>query len=79
MAKTYESYFQFDGNNRRPKITTTEGCTLEVDTARGTIKVHKNGRVRVFIKRIPISLLSPPMIELSASSSGSLLDEKIIK
>jgi hypothetical protein len=78
MAKSYESYYRFDGNNKRPKLTTIEGCTLEIDTARGVIRVNKNGRVKVFIKRIPIALLSAATIELVAGASGSPFDDKII-
>jgi hypothetical protein len=71
-------YWYPDNRGRRPVVETIDNCTLEIDTGRGNIKVHKDGKILVWVKRIPISFLKgKATIELTSSSS--LLDDKEIK
>jgi hypothetical protein len=62
--------------SRIPKIETIDNCTLEIDRAKGTIKVSVDGRIKVVVKRIAIGYLCQPMIEL-VSDNGLERSRKV--
>jgi hypothetical protein len=50
-----------------PKITRLENCTMEIDSARGVIRVFHGGRIKFQVSRIPLKRLSWPTITVIAS------------
>jgi len=52
---------------KSPKITRLENCTMEIDSARGVIRVSHGGRIKFQVSRIPLKRLSWPMITVVAA------------
>jgi len=50
-----------------PKITRLENCTMEIDSARGLIRVSHGGRIKLQVSRIPLKRLSWPTITVIAA------------
>lgn len=50
-----------------PKITRLENCTMEIDSARGVIRVPYGGRIKFQVSRIPLKGLSWPTITVAAA------------
>ena len=54
-----------------PKITRIENCVMEIDSARGVIRVAHGGRIKLQVSRIPIGRLSLPSITVVAAAEIS--------
>ena len=54
--------------NKLPKITRFENCKMEIDSARGVIKVAHNGRIKVLVSRIPTRRFGSATITIIAAA-----------